>query len=103
MREKCGPVEASPVAQVDIAQHGETNAKATSTHAALLARGDVRIFRHNSSTTHHRRQQSLSLKLPDYDPKTTVVLFPESKVLERRQSFGEGLSELLAVHLRVLE
>eukprot|EP00884_Botryococcus_braunii_P012690 jgi/Botrbrau1/21421/Bobra.0216s0036.1 len=65
--------------QVDIAQHGETNAKATSTHAALVASDDVRIFRHSSSTSHHRRQQYLSLELPDYDLETTVVLFPEGK------------------------
>lgn len=66
--------------KVDIVQHGETNAKGTGVHAALLAPEDARIFRHHSGTSHNRRQDPLNLELPDYDLATTVVLFPLSKV-----------------------
>ena len=65
--------------QVDIVQHGETNAMGTGAHAALLAPEDVRLWRHAGSST-SRRREALSLELPEYDPASTVVLFPESKV-----------------------
>ena len=67
---------------MDILQHGETNSKGTGVHAALLAPSHVRLFRHASGTTHHRKQRQDSLQLPDYD-EDTVVLFPESKVQPR--------------------
>lgn len=62
--------------QVDIVQHGETNARSTALHAALLAAADVRLHRHAGTST-TRRCDPLDLPLPDYDPSTTVVLFPE--------------------------
>ena len=51
----------------------------TGAHAALLAPEDVRLWRHAGSST-SRRREALSLELPEYDPASTVVLFPESKV-----------------------
>lgn len=64
--------------QVHIVVHGETNAQATGTHAAVLAPQCVTLWRHNDGTSHHRRQPAHKLQLPDWDPKTTAVLFPES-------------------------
>jgi hypothetical protein len=65
--------------QVAIVQHGETNSRGTGLHAAILAPTDTTLFRHASGTSHHRRQQTEILELPDFD-STTVVLFPECKV-----------------------
>lgn len=65
--------------QIDIAQHGETNARGTGVHAAILAPSDTRLFRH-TGTSHHRRERVEDLQLPDYDKDKTVVLFPEHKV-----------------------
>ena len=58
------------------AQHGESNAGSTGTHAALLAPHHVTLWRHTDGTSHHRRTEPLELELPDFDPATTVVLFP---------------------------
>jgi hypothetical protein len=57
-------------------QHGETNARSTALHAALLAAADVRVHRHPGSRTCRRRSPA-DLPLPRYDPASTVVLFPE--------------------------
>ncbi len=57
-------------------QHGETNARSTALHAALLASADVKVHRHANTTT-SRRCDPLDLPLPDFDPAATVVLFPE--------------------------
>ena len=65
---------------MDVLQHGETNARATGVHAAILAPDSVRVLRHESGTSHHRRQDPMQLSLPEYDPATTVVLFPASEV-----------------------
>lgn len=59
----------------DIVQHWETNARSTALHAALLAPGDVTLHRHAGTAT-SRRCDLLNLQLPDFDPATTVVLFP---------------------------
>lgn len=61
---------------MDIVQHGETNARSTALHAALLAPLDATIYRHPGSRT-SRRCDLLDLPLPAYDAATTVVLFPE--------------------------
>ena len=72
---------------MDVLQHGETNARATGVHAAILAPDSVRVLRHTSGSSHHRRQDPMRLALPAYDPATTVVLFPASEVRQLR-SFG---------------
>ena len=76
--------------QVDILQHGETNSKGTGVHAALLAPSQVRLFRHASGTSHHRKQRRDSLQVPDYGDDT-VVLFPESKVRPTHMHAGQPL------------
>ncbi|KAF6263866.1 hypothetical protein COO60DRAFT_1634801 [Scenedesmus sp. NREL 46B-D3] len=58
--------------------HGESNAQATGTHAAVLAPQCVTLWRHNDGTSHHRRQPASKLQLPDWDPQSTAVLYPES-------------------------
>uniref|UniRef100_A0A383VAL2 tRNA-uridine aminocarboxypropyltransferase 1 n=1 Tax=Tetradesmus obliquus TaxID=3088 RepID=A0A383VAL2_TETOB len=63
---------------VHIVMHGESNAQATGTHAAVLAPQCVTLWRHNNGTSHHRRQPASKLLLPDWDPATTAVLYPES-------------------------
>jgi hypothetical protein len=63
---------------VHIVMHGESNAQATGTHAAVLAPQCVTLWRHNDGTSHHRRQPASKLQLPDWDPQTTAVLYPES-------------------------
>jgi hypothetical protein len=64
--------------EVHIVMHGESNAQATGTHAAVLAPQCVTLWRHNDGTSHHRRQPASNLQLPDWDPVTTAVLYPES-------------------------
>jgi hypothetical protein len=64
--------------EVHIVMHGESNAQATGTHAAMLAPQCVTLWRHNDGTSHHRRQPASKLQLPDWDPATTAVLYPES-------------------------
>ena len=58
--------------------HGETNAQSTGIHAALLAPRCITMWRHQDGTSHHRRQDSMALLLPAFDPSTTAVFFPES-------------------------
>jgi hypothetical protein len=64
--------------KVHIVMHGESNAQATGTHAAVLAPQCVTLWRHNDGTSHHRRQPASKLQLPDWNPATTAVLYPES-------------------------
>lgn len=59
--------------KVEVVQHGESNAKATGTQAALLAPDHVTLRRHADGSSHHRRTDPLALALPDYDPQRTVV------------------------------
>ena len=72
----CKPSPPPPRPQIDIVQHGETNARSTALHAALLAAADVALHRYADSKT-SRRCDPLDLQLPDFDAATTVVLFPE--------------------------
>lgn len=65
--------------QIDIVMHGETNAQSTGTHACMVAPDCVKLWRHQDGKGHHRRQDPLKLDLPDWDPATTAILFPESK------------------------
>ncbi|PSC70879.1 DTW domain containing [Micractinium conductrix] len=62
--------------RLHILQHGETNARSTALHAALMAPADVQLHRHAGSTT-SRRCDPLALQLPEWDPASTAVLFPE--------------------------
>ncbi|KAI3426391.1 hypothetical protein D9Q98_008762 [Chlorella vulgaris] len=61
--------------QFDVVQHGETNARSTALHAAILAAADVTVYRHASKTS--RRCSPLNLLLPEYTAGPVVVLFPE--------------------------
>lgn len=80
--------------------HGESNSQATGTHAALLAPKHVTLWRHTDGSSHHRRQVVDSLSLPDYDPATTVVMFPEAKdtpVLTSTSSLPEAVTKVVVL------
>ncbi|GBG78581.1 hypothetical protein CBR_g27806 [Chara braunii] len=69
---------------VDIIQHGEENNNATGVQAEILAPNWVRVFRHASGNTHHRRMPPSKMELPLYDLSKTAVLLP-----------GQGISKPL--------